>query len=75
MTKSNRPYFNLIANEQGSGWALVFGDYVRDVVVQEGEDNADSNDLKKKDWKVVCGSNVDAIDLCHALNNKTALVA
>ena len=70
-----RAYYNLIAKEDGESWALVFGDYDRSVVVQEGEDNAYSNGWKRKDWKVVCGSNRDAIDLCHALNSKTALSA
>ena len=70
-----RAYYNLIAKEDGESWSLVFGDYDRSVVVQEGEDNADSFGWKKKDWKVVCGSNRDAIDLCNALNQKTALGA
>lgn len=74
MRKSNKPYFCLIAKEDGD-WAIQFGDYDRETVQQEGEDLAYSGDWKRKDWKVVCGSDADAIDLCHALNNKTALSA
>ena len=70
MRKSDKPYYNLITFE-GGFWALQFGDYDREVVVDEGEVSG----LKRKDWKVVCGSNQDAIDLCNALNSKTALTA
>ncbi len=74
MRKSTKPYYCLIAREEGS-WALQFGDYDRDAVDEEGGYHADSYNLKRKDWKVVCGSNVEVIDLCHALNKADALAA
>jgi hypothetical protein len=74
MRKLTKPYYCLIAKEDGL-WALQFGDYDRDAVDEEGGYHADSNNLKRRDWKVVCGSNVEAIDLCYALNKMTALAA
>jgi hypothetical protein len=74
MSRIGKPYFVLIAKLNGY-WDPQFGSFAPNTVHVEARDMADKKGLKRSDWRVICGSGRDALDICHAFNNKTALTA